>query len=73
LTRLLAGFRAKVNLISFNPLPELPFAAPDPRRVLEFQEIIRQAHYPVFIRESRGRDIAAACGQLAGCWADTGE
>ena len=68
LTRLLAGFRAKVNLIPFNPHPELPFAAPDPARVLEFQEIVRQAHYPVFIRESRGQDIAAACGQLAGGW-----
>lgn len=68
LTRLLRGLRAKVNLIPFNPHPELPFAAPDPNRVLEFQEIIRQAHYPVFIRESRGRDIAAACGQLAGNW-----
>jgi|UniRef100_A0A7V6A4F3 23S rRNA (adenine2503-C2)-methyltransferase len=66
LTRLLAGFRAKVNLIPCNPLPELPFAAPDLDRVWQFQEIIRQAHYPVFIRESRGRDIAAACGQLAG-------
>jgi 23S rRNA (adenine2503-C2)-methyltransferase len=68
LTRLLRGFRAKVNLIPFNPHPALPFAAPDPNRVLEFQEIIRQAHYPVFIRESRGQDIAAACGQLAGNW-----
>jgi 23S rRNA (adenine2503-C2)-methyltransferase len=68
LTRLLAGFRAKVNLIPFNPLPELPFAATALPRILEFQEIIRQAHYPVFIRESRGRDIAAACGQLAGNW-----
>lgn len=68
LTRLLRGFRAKVNLIPFNPCPELPYAAPEPSRVLEFQEIIRQAHYPVFIRESRGRDIAAACGQLAGGW-----
>jgi len=68
LTRLLKGFRAKVNLIPFNPHPELPFAAPEPARVLEFQEIIRQAHYPVFIRESRGQDIAAACGQLAGNW-----
>jgi 23S rRNA (adenine2503-C2)-methyltransferase len=72
LTRLLAGFRAKVNLIPFNPLAELPFAAPDLNRVLEFQEIIHQAHYPVFIRESRGRDIAAACGQLAGGWPDSG-
>jgi 23S rRNA (adenine2503-C2)-methyltransferase len=70
LTRLLKGFRAKVNLIPMNPHPELPFAAPDPDRVLEFQEIVRQAHYPVFIRESRGQDIAAACGQLAGGWAD---
>jgi 23S rRNA (adenine2503-C2)-methyltransferase len=68
LVRLLKGFRAKVNLIPFNPLPDLPFAAPHPTRVLEFQEIIRQAHYPVFIRESRGQDIAAACGQLAGGW-----
>jgi len=68
LTRLLKGFRAKVNLIPFNPHPELSFAAPDPARVLEFQDIIRQAHYPVFIRESRGQDIAAACGQLAGNW-----
>jgi 23S rRNA (adenine2503-C2)-methyltransferase len=68
LVRLLQGFRAKVNLIPFNPLPDLPFAAPDPSRVLAFQEIIRQAHYPVFIRESRGQDIAAACGQLAGDW-----
>jgi 23S rRNA (adenine2503-C2)-methyltransferase len=68
LVRLLKGVRAKVNLIPFNPHPGLPFAAPDPARVLEFQEIIRQAHYPVFIRESRGQDIAAACGQLAGDW-----
>jgi 23S rRNA (adenine2503-C2)-methyltransferase len=68
LTRLLAGFRAKVNLIPLNPHPELPFAAPEPARVLEFQEIVRQANYPVFIRESRGQDIAAACGQLAGGW-----
>ncbi|MGQ9687909.1 MAG: 23S rRNA (adenine(2503)-C(2))-methyltransferase RlmN [Desulfobaccales bacterium] len=66
LTRLLRGFRAKVNLIPFNPCPELPFDAPDPERVRQFQDIIREAHYPVFIRESRGQDIAAACGQLAG-------
>jgi len=66
LARLLKGLRAKVNLIPFNSHPHLPFSPPDPARVLEFQEIIRQAHYPVFIRESRGQDIDAACGQLAG-------
>jgi 23S rRNA (adenine2503-C2)-methyltransferase len=66
LARLLRGFRAKINLIPFNPHPDLPFAAPPREQVLMFQEILREAHYPVFIRESRGQDIAAACGQLAG-------
>ena len=66
LARLLRGFRAKINLIPFNPHPELPYAAPPLERVLAFQEILREAHYPVFIRESRGQDIAAACGQLVG-------
>lgn len=65
LVRLLKGFRAKVNLIPFNPHPRLPFEAPRPERVAAFQEIIHRAHLPVFIRESRGADIAAACGQLA--------
>jgi 23S rRNA (adenine2503-C2)-methyltransferase len=67
LARLLKGFRAKINLIPFNPHPDLPFAPPDPDRVLAFQDILREAHFPVFIRESRGQDIAAACGQLTGC------
>uniref|UniRef100_A0A7C5AM31 Probable dual-specificity RNA methyltransferase RlmN n=1 Tax=Desulfobacca acetoxidans TaxID=60893 RepID=A0A7C5AM31_9BACT len=66
LARLLKGFRAKINLIPFNPVPELPYSSPDRGRVLQFQEILRQAHFPVFIRESRGQDIAAACGQLTG-------
>jgi 23S rRNA (adenine2503-C2)-methyltransferase len=66
LARLLKGFRAKINLIPFNPHPDLPFAAPAPEQVLLFQEILREAHYPVFVRESRGQDIAAACGQLVG-------
>jgi 23S rRNA (adenine2503-C2)-methyltransferase len=66
LARLLRGFRAKINLIPFNVHPQLPFAAPRPERVLEFQEILRAANYTVFIRESRGREIGAACGQLAG-------
>jgi 23S rRNA (adenine2503-C2)-methyltransferase len=66
LARLLRGFRAKINLIPFNPDPMLPFAPPPPERVLMFQDILRQANYPVFIRESRGADIAAACGQLIG-------
>jgi len=66
LARLLRGFRAKINLIPFNPHPRLPFGRPPESRILEFQEILRQCHYTVMIRESRGQEIAAACGQLAG-------
>jgi 23S rRNA (adenine2503-C2)-methyltransferase len=66
LARILNSFKAKINLIPFNPHPQLPFAPPSPERILEFQEILRQAHYTVLIRESRGQDITAACGQLVG-------
>jgi 23S rRNA (adenine2503-C2)-methyltransferase len=66
LTRLLRGFRAKINLIPFNRHPLLPYEPPPPERTLEFQDILREANYAVFIRESRGQEINAACGQLAG-------
>jgi len=66
LARLLRGLRAKINLISFNPHPLLPFQAPERETVLNFQDILVQAHYTALIRESRGADISAACGQLAG-------
>ncbi len=66
LARLLAGFRCKINLIPGNPHPALPYAPPPEARILAFQDILRQANYTVLIRESRGREIAAACGQLAG-------
>ena len=66
LARLLRGQRAKINLIAFNPHPDLPFGRPNPAVVQEFQDILVQAHYTTMVRESRGRDISAACGQLAG-------
>jgi len=66
LARLLQGFRAKINLIPFNSYGDLPFEPSPADRVLEFQEILRQANYTVLLRESRGRDIEAACGQLVG-------
>jgi 23S rRNA (adenine2503-C2)-methyltransferase len=66
LARLLRGLRAKINLIAFNPHPDLPFQRPDPDTVLAFQDILIQAHYTTLVRESRGTDISAACGQLAG-------
>jgi 23S rRNA (adenine2503-C2)-methyltransferase len=64
LARMLAALRAKVNLIIFNPFAGAPFQ-PSPRaRVEGFQAILHQGNLTATIRESRGRDIAAACGQL---------
>jgi 23S rRNA (adenine2503-C2)-methyltransferase len=64
LARTLAALRAKVNLIIFNPFAGAPFQ-PSPRaRVEGFQAILHQGNLTATIRESRGRDIAAACGQL---------
>ncbi|MEJ2672544.1 MAG: 23S rRNA (adenine(2503)-C(2))-methyltransferase RlmN [Deltaproteobacteria bacterium] len=66
LARLLRGFRAKINLIPFNRHPRLSYGPPPEARTLKFQEILREANYTVLIRESRGQEISAACGQLAG-------
>ena len=64
LVRMLAPMRAKVNLIMFNPFPGAPFEGSERAAVEAFQAIIRQGNLTATIRESRGRDIAAACGQL---------
>jgi len=62
--RLLAHLRAKVNLIPWNP-GELPYREPAPERVEEFRRVLAEKGLPVFVRTSRGRDVMAACGQLA--------
>ena len=62
--RLLAGMRAKVNLIPWNP-GELPFRPPEAEAVEEFRRVLAEKDVPVFVRNSRGQDIFAACGQLA--------
>ena len=65
LVRLLHGLRAKINLICFNPFPGAAFA-PSPRaRMVHFQDLLRAHGLHATIRESRGQDIQAACGQLA--------
>jgi len=64
LARLLRGIRCKINLIPFNATPDLP-DRPSPRaRVEAFQAILHTAGLTATIRESRGSDIAAACGML---------
>ena len=62
--KLLAGLRAKVNLIPWNP-GDLPLKRPDPARVAEFQRILIEKGVPCWVRDSRGQDVMAACGQLA--------
>jgi 23S rRNA (adenine2503-C2)-methyltransferase len=62
--KLLANVRAKVNLIPWNPGP-LPFHRPDPERVDEFRKILLDKGVLTFVRDSRGQDVMAACGQLA--------
>jgi 23S rRNA (adenine2503-C2)-methyltransferase len=66
LARLLREVPCKINLLSVNPAGGEMFNKPDSERVLAFQKILRDRDFTVFIRQSRGTDIAAACGQLAG-------
>lgn len=65
LVKLLGALRCKVNLIPFNPFEGSPFGRPSWERVLAFQEVLQRAHITAIIRESRGAEIGAACGQLA--------
>ncbi|HKW34987.1 MAG TPA: 23S rRNA (adenine(2503)-C(2))-methyltransferase RlmN [Candidatus Acidoferrum sp.] len=63
--RLLAAVkRVKVNLIPWNP-GELPYREPAPERIEEFRRLLTDKGVPAFVRYSRGRDVMAACGQLA--------
>lgn len=64
LAKLLRGIKCKVNLIPFNPFPGSAFGRPDDAAVRRFQQVLLAHHYTAPVRESRGRDISAACGQL---------
>ena len=64
LVALARQLRCNINLIRYNEVAGLPFLRPDDADVQQFQHLLRQAGINVHIRASRGRDIAAACGQL---------
>jgi 23S rRNA (adenine2503-C2)-methyltransferase len=66
LAKLLEAVPAKVNLIPFNPFDDSGFERSDMERVKRFQHILLDAGYVATIRKTRGDDIDAACGQLAG-------
>jgi len=66
LVALLHGIRAKVNLIFWNPFPGASYQRASRDRTRQFQRILLDHGVHASVRESRGPDIAAACGQLAG-------
>jgi len=61
----LNGMKAKINLIPFNPHPELPFRPPAEDEVKAFLEKLYKLSHAVTLRKSKGRDVRGACGQLA--------
>ena len=66
LAKLLRDVPCKLNLIPFNPFPESGFTRSRPEAVARFRDILVEAGYVATIRKTRGDDIDAACGQLAG-------
>jgi len=64
LIKILDGIQAKVNLIYFNPYPGTPYGRPSRNAMVKFQEQLIKKGVLCTIRESKGLDISAACGQL---------
>ena len=64
LARVTKRLRSNVNLIRYNEVAGLPFVRPADGDVIAFQSVLQHAGVNTHIRASRGRDIAAACGQL---------
>ncbi|MFW8602384.1 23S rRNA (adenine(2503)-C(2))-methyltransferase RlmN [Desulfobacterota bacterium M19] len=65
LIKILHKLRCKINLLPCNETDTLPFKRPERAVVEKFQHILQEAGYTAIIRESRGAEISAACGQLA--------
>jgi len=66
LVKLLRPIKSKINLIPFNSYEGCQYERPDEDTILRFQKILIDKNYTVMIRRSKGQDISAACGQLAG-------
>ncbi|MFU8925639.1 23S rRNA (adenine(2503)-C(2))-methyltransferase RlmN [Acinetobacter puyangensis] len=70
LLRLLKDLPSKINLIPFNPFPHAPYGRSSRNRIMAFQKTLSDAGFVCTIRQTRGDDIDAACGQLVGQVAD---
>lgn len=70
LVKLLDGVPCKVNLIPFNPFPGSEYRRSSPERIAAFQHYLINKGINTIVRKTRGDDIDAACGQLAGDFKD---
>lgn len=64
LMELLSGLPCMINVLAFNPFPGASFERPDEKRIYEFRNILLRHGFVAVVRNSRGSDIDAACGQL---------
>lgn len=70
LLKLLKNLPSKINLIPFNPFPHAPYGRSSRNKIMAFQKTLSDAGFVCTIRQTRGDDIDAACGQLVGQVAD---
>ena len=66
LASLLKNIPSKVNLIPFNDVPGIAYSCSTPESIARFREELMSKGLTTITRRTRGADIAAACGQLAG-------
>ena len=66
LAALVRDVPCKINLIPFNPFPGVDYRRPAPEAIARFRDVLMQAGLIATVRKTRGDDIDAACGQLAG-------
>ena len=67
LANLINDISCKINLIPFNPFPQTNFKCSDSKAIQQFKDtIVKLTGKVVTIRKTRGEDVDAACGQLAG-------
>lgn len=64
LVAMLGGQRARINLMRWNPVDGIKLGRTEDRTLLAFRERLARAGIPVVVRDTQGRDITAACGQL---------
>ena len=66
LAQVLKHTPCKINLIPWNSFPQAPYAKSSNSRIDRFQKVLMEYGFTVVVRKTRGDDIDAACGQLAG-------